>query len=161
MRMQVTHLPSPKHEEISVPNSQILTSAVVNYSSSACERGLILHTTVSIGYETPWRQVEAMLLEAAARTEGLRREPPPFVLQRSLNGFDVTYELNAHCSDVQAMPALYDGLHRSILDVFNERGVQIMTPAYAFDPAEPKIAPAEPGVVPRGGGRERPTSQHG
>ena len=64
-----------------MPNSVILGSEIINYSSMARDRGLILHTTVGIGYETPWRQVEAMLLEAAERTPGLRQGSTPFVLQ--------------------------------------------------------------------------------
>lgn len=143
MRLLVTHLRTPKNEEVVVPNSTILSSEVVNYSSMARERGLILHTTVGIGYETPWRQVEAMLLEAAARTGGLRRAPPPFVLQTELGDFCVTYEINAYCDTPQAMPRLYTELHRNILDVFNEYGVQIMTPAYEADPEQPKVTPRE------------------
>jgi small-conductance mechanosensitive channel len=139
MRLQVTHLRSIKNEEIVVPNSQILTGEIVNYSSLAKTRGLILHTTVGIGYETPWRQVEAMLLMAAARTAGVSAEPRPFVLERALGDFAVTYELNVYCADVSAMLELYAALHRHILDVFNEYGVQIMTPAYERDPPEPKI----------------------
>jgi small-conductance mechanosensitive channel len=143
MRLQVTHLRSPKNEEIVIPNSQILTSEVLNYSSLARTRGLILHTEVGIGYETPWRQVEAMLIQAAERTTGLLMEPRPFVLQRKLADFAVVYELNVYCSDVPAFPQLYSALHRSILDVFNEYGVQIMTPAYQRDPLEPKIVRRE------------------
>ena len=111
--------------------------------SLARERGLILHTTVGIGYETPWRQVEAMLLMAAERTPGLLREPAPFVLQLSLNDFAVTYQLNVYCDQPSEMYRLYTDLHRSVLDVFNEYGVQIMTPAYIADPAEPKVVPRE------------------
>ena len=140
-RLQVTHLRSTKNEEVVIPNSQILGSQVLNYSSMARTRGLILHTEVGIGYETPWRQVEAMLLEAADRTAGLSKEPRPFVLEKRLGDFAVTYELNAYCHDVSAMPQLYAGLHRSVLDVFNEYGVQIMTPAYEGDPPEPKVVP--------------------
>ena len=139
MRLQVTHLRSPKNEEIVIPNSQILGSEVVNYSSLARTRGLILHTEVGIGYETPWRQVEAMLILAAERTPGLATDPPPFVLHKKLGDFAVTYELNVYCTDVPAMMQLYTALHRNILDVFNEYGVQIMTPAYEGDPAEPKL----------------------
>jgi small-conductance mechanosensitive channel len=138
-RLQVTHLRSPKNEEIVIPNSQILGSEVVNYSSLARTQGLILHTEVGIGYETPWRQVEAMLILAAERTSGLSMEPPPFVLHKKLGDFAVTYELNVYCYDVPAMMRLYTALHRSILDVFNEYGVQIMTPAYEDDPDQPKL----------------------
>lgn len=143
MRPQVTHLRSPKNEEVIVPNSVILGSTVINYSSLARERGLILHTNVGIGYEVPWRQVEAMLLMAAERTPGLRTEPPPFVLQKRLGDFAVDYELNAYAENSGAMFPLYSALHRNILDVFNEYGIQIMTPAYEGDPEQPKWVPKE------------------
>jgi small-conductance mechanosensitive channel len=109
----------------------------------AGKQGLILHTTVGIGYETPWRQVEGMLLEAAERTTGLLREPLPFVLHKALGDFCVTYEINAFCADPQAMNRRYTELHRNILDIFNEYGVQIMTPAYEGDPEQPKVVPRE------------------
>ena len=143
MRLQVTHLRSPKNEEVIVPNSTILASKVVNYSSFARQQGLVLHTTVGIGYEVAWRQVEAMLLLAAERTQGLLREPRPFVLEPALGDFAVSYELNAYCGDARQMLALYSELHRNILDVFNEHGVQIMTPAYESDPAQPKLVPPD------------------
>jgi small-conductance mechanosensitive channel len=84
-----------------------------------------------------------MLILAAERTPGLLREPPPFVRQKTLGDFCVTYEINAHCDDPQAMAQLYTDLHRKILDVFNEYGVQIMTPAYEGDPHQPKLVPKE------------------
>jgi small-conductance mechanosensitive channel len=143
VRLMVTHLRSLKNEEIIVPNSLILNSQVINYSSLARQQGLILHTTVGIGYETPWRQVEAMLLMAAERTPGLLRQSPPFVLQQALGDFCVTYELNAYCDEPTAMYRLYTELHRHILDVFNEYNVQIMTPAYERDPEQPKVVPKE------------------
>ena len=140
-RLLVTHLRTPKNEIIIVPNSAILGAEVINFTTLAHERGLILHTTVGIGYETPWRQVEAMLLEAASRTPGLLQEPAPFVLQRALGDFCVTYEINAYCRTPELMLALYSVLHQNILDVFNEYGVQIMTPAYEGDPEQPKVVP--------------------
>ena len=143
VRLQVTHVRTIKNEEIVVPNSQILGASVTNYSSLAQSNGLILHTTVGIGYETPWRQVEAMLVEAARRTPGLRTDPPPFVFQLQLGDFCVTYELNVYCTDPLKMRATYSDLHRHILDVFNEYGVQIMTPAYEGDPEIPKVVPKE------------------
>lgn len=143
IRLMVTHLRTPKNEEVVVPNSTVLSSEVINYSTMAQREGLILHTTVGIGYETPWRQVEAMLLEAAARTSGLLQEPPPFVLQKALGDFCVTYEINAYCAEPKAMNSLYTELHRNILDVFNEYDVQIMTPAYEGDPEQPKVVPKE------------------
>ncbi|MFZ5876574.1 MAG: mechanosensitive ion channel family protein [Nitrospirota bacterium] len=143
IRLQVTHLRTVKNEEIIMPNSKILSTEIVNYSSLARTRGLILHTTVGIGYETPWRQVEEMLRIAAARTPGLLKDPAPFVLQKSLGDFAVVYELNAYCDNAQAGALLYSAMHRNILDVFNEYGVQIMTPAYEGDPEKPKVVPKE------------------
>jgi len=143
MRVLVTHIKTPKNEEVVIPNSSILNGEVTNYSTMAREQGLILHTTVGIGYEVPWRQVEAMLLLAAERTDGLLKEPKPFIRQESLAEFSVNYELNAYCNDASRMLELYTEMHRNIQDVFNENGVQIMTPAYETDPAEPKIVPKE------------------
>jgi small-conductance mechanosensitive channel len=143
IRLLVTHLRTPKNEEIVVPNSEILSNNVINYSTLARNQGLILYTTVGIGYETPWRQVEAMLLAAADRTPGLLKQPPPFVLQKSLGDFAVTYEINVYCDQPQSMGKLYTALHQNILDVFNEYGVQIMTPAYEGDPEQPKVVPKE------------------
>jgi small-conductance mechanosensitive channel len=138
-RLQVTHLRSVKNEELVIPNSLILSSQVLNYSSLARTEGLILHTEVGIGYETPWRQVEALLIAAAERTPGLASEPPPFILEKELGDFAVVYELNVYCRDVHAMGRLYAALHRNILDLFNEFGVQIMTPKYERDPDQPKV----------------------
>jgi small-conductance mechanosensitive channel len=138
-RLQATHIRSIKNEEIIIPNSQILASEVINYSSLSRTQGLILHTEVGIGYNTPWRQVEALLISAAGRTEGVVKEPPPFVREMKLGDFAVTYELNAYCREAQAMGHLYAELHRNVLDAFNEAGIQIMTPAYEGDPSEPKI----------------------
>jgi len=139
IRLQVTHLRTIKNEEVIVPNSTILSGHIVNYSSFARERGLILHTTVGIGYEVPWRQVEAMMKLAAERTPGLLREPQPFVLQKSLGDFSVTYELNVYVDDPHGMAVTYSELHKNVLDAFNEYGVQIMTPAYEGDPDQPKV----------------------
>jgi small-conductance mechanosensitive channel len=138
-----TFMRSAKNEQIVIPNSLVLNAEVINYSTLAAAGGVIVHTTVGIGYETPWRQVEAMLLEAAARTPGLLREPQPFVLQRGLGDFAITYEINVYTDDALAMLRLASALHRNILDIFNEYGVQIMTPAYEGDPDVPKVVPRE------------------
>jgi small-conductance mechanosensitive channel len=148
IKLFVTRIKTPKNEEIIVPNSVVLGSNVVNYSTHAKEKGLILHTTVGIGYETSWRQVEDMLKEAAARTEGILKEPSPFVLQKSLGDFAITYELNAYCNNPLDMMKYYTALHQNILDVFNENNVQIMTPAYEGDPHEPKVVPKDKWFTP-------------
>jgi small-conductance mechanosensitive channel len=143
MRLQGTHVRTLKNEEVVIPSSQILNSHVVNFSSLGAKQGLILHTTVGIGYEVPWRQVHAMLLMAADRTDNVEKEPPPFVNQTSLGDFGVNYEVNVFTRHVHHMNAIYTRLHQNILDVFNEYGVAIMTPAYVADPADAKIVPKD------------------
>lgn len=139
IRLLVTHLRSLKNEDIVIPNSSILNAEITNYSTLASEQGLILHTTVGIGYEVPWRQVEAMLLLAAKNTKGILTEPKPFVLQKSLGDYAVNYELNCYCDDAQQSVALCSALHANIQDVFNEYQIQIMTPSYMADTPEPKM----------------------
>jgi small-conductance mechanosensitive channel len=141
MRQQVTHLKTVKNEVVTIPSSTMLTSQVTNYSALAATSGLILHTSVGIGYDTPWRQVEAMLLVAASRTAGIANDPAPFVLQQELGDFAVVHEINVYCNDAQAMQQTYTELRRNILDVFNEFDVAIMTPAYMADPPQAKMVP--------------------
>ncbi|RPI13496.1 MAG: mechanosensitive ion channel family protein [Lysobacterales bacterium] len=158
MRLQVTHLRNMRNEEIIVPNSEILGSTVINYTSLGRSEGLMITTTVGIGYETPWRQVESMLLLAAERTTGVRREPKSFVLVTQLGDFCVSYDLYAPIEDPGTRMTTLAALNRNVLDVFNEYGVQIMTPAYEGDPAVPKVVPrdqwyAAPAVAPAGSSR--------
>jgi small-conductance mechanosensitive channel len=147
-RLSVTHLKTIKNEDIIVPNSMIVNSHVINYSSFAREKGLILHTTVTIGYDTPWRQVHALLLMGAERTSGVLREPPPFILQKSLDDFYVTYELNVYTDKPLEMIEIYSELHQNVQDAFNEYEVQIMSPSYRFDPDRPKVVPKEKWYAP-------------
>jgi small-conductance mechanosensitive channel len=130
-KLLVTRVKTFKNEEISVPNSSILAAQVTNYSQQARMQGLILHTSITIGYDAPWRQVHDLLLEAAKATPHILQSPPPFVLQTALNDFYVTYELNAFTDHPQTMPAIYSGLHQNIQEKFNEAGVEIMSPHYA------------------------------
>ena len=148
MRLSVTHLKTIKNEDIIVPNSMIVNSHVINYSSFAREKGLILHTTVTIGYDTPWRQVHALLLMGAERTSGVLREPPPFILQTSLDDFYVTYELNVYTDKPLEMIEIYSELHQNVQDAFNEYEVQIMSPSYRFDPDRPKVVPKDKWYAP-------------
>ena len=148
IRMQVTHIRTIKNEEVIVPNSTILNSNIVNYSTYARQNGLIVHTQVTIGYDAPWRQVHALLLMAAGRTPQLLKEPPPFVLQKSLDDFYVTYELNAYLDKPQIMAQAYSILHTNIQDCFNEHGVQIMSPNYVADRPVPAIVPKEKWYAP-------------
>jgi len=148
IRLQLTHIRTVKNEDVIVPNSMILNSQVTNYSSLAREKGLILHTTVTIGYDAAWRQVHTLLLMAAGRTDGLLKEPPPFIFQTSLDDFYVRYELNVYTDAPQNMAQLYSELHKNIQDCFNEYGVQIMSPHYESDPANAKIVPKDKWYAP-------------
>ncbi|PKN13360.1 MAG: mechanosensitive ion channel protein [Deltaproteobacteria bacterium HGW-Deltaproteobacteria-4] len=124
----VTRIRTAKNVDITIPNAMVLGSHIVNYSSSA---RLILHTTITIGYDAPWRQVHELLLAAAASTERILPDPRPFVLQTALNDFYVSYELNATTDAPSAMPVIYSELHKNIQDHFNEAGVEIMSPHYS------------------------------
>jgi small-conductance mechanosensitive channel len=106
-------------------------------------------TGVTIGYDTAWREVEAMLLEAARRTAGVLADPAPRVLQRALSDFYIDYRLVCQASPEtpRARAELLHALHANIVDVFNEHGVQIMSPHYLGDPAEPKLVPPAPARV--------------
>jgi small-conductance mechanosensitive channel len=137
--LQATHLRTIRNEDVIVPNAQLLNGVVVNFSTLATQSGLLVPIVAGIGYETPWRQVEAMLRMAADRTEGIARTTPPFVWALSLGDFAVNYELNVAIADATKLETVRTALVQNVLDVFNEYGVQIMTPAYVHDPEEPKI----------------------
>ncbi len=139
----VTKIRTIKNVEIAVPNSIMLSAHVTNYSAQARLQHLILHTSVTIGYDTPWRQVHALLLRAADRTAGLLKEPKPFILQTALNDFYVTYQLNAFTGKADEMPGTYSDMHQNIQDAFNEYGVQIMSPNYLADRPVPTVVPKE------------------
>jgi small-conductance mechanosensitive channel len=119
-----------KNEEITIPNAIVLNSAVTNYSREAKTHGLILHTSVTIGYDAPWRKVHELLAEAALGTPGVLREPAPFVWQTALNDFYVTYEINAYTAEARDMIDIYAALHARIQDCFYAAGVEIMSPHY-------------------------------
>jgi len=130
-------------EEVSLPNSLIAATPVRNFSRLIENGQFVLHTAVTIGYATPWRQVHAMLLEAAHRTPGVAAEPPPFVVQTALSDFYVEYRVCAHSTRLvpRRRAEAMNNLHANIQDVFNEHGVQIMSPHYFADPAQPQVVP--------------------
>jgi small-conductance mechanosensitive channel len=130
-------------EEISIPNNVVLGTITKNYSRPMIPAASILETSVSIGYNAPWRQVHAMLLEAAARTPELEREPAPEVLQISLSDFYVQYSLRVRLSNQLRRPAVLSALNANVQDVFNEYGVQIMSPHYLADPSAPMVVPKQ------------------
>ena len=141
-------------EEVNVPNAIIGSSTTVNSSRLTEGNALVVHTTVTIGYNTPWRQVHALLMQAAENTSGLRSVPKPFVSQSALSDFYIEYRLCAQVDRPEIRRITLTALHANIQDVFNEFGVQIMSPHYENDPLEkvwvPKeqwfAAPAEEGV---------------
>jgi small-conductance mechanosensitive channel len=126
----VTRLQTIKNVEIVISNGAILSGQILNYSALARARGLILHTSVTIGYDPPWRTVHKLLIEAALSTEGVLRDPPPFVLQTSLNDFHVTYELNAYTDEPNEMDNIHSHLHEAIQDMFNQAGIEILSPSF-------------------------------
>ena len=130
-------------EELTISNATILGSTTKNYSRTVQGAGFVLDTTVTIGYDTPWRQVHALLIEAAGRTEGVSSEPAPQVFQTALNDWYPVYRLVCHATPTEPRPRalLLSALHANIQDVFNAYGVQIMSPQYFEDPKEPKIVP--------------------
>ncbi len=130
-------------EELTLPNSLVLSSVTRNYSRVVKGAGFVIDTVVTIGYDTPWRQVHAMLIEAARRTEGVLRDPPPRVFQTGLSDFYVEYRLvcQAIPTDPRPRAELLSALHANVQDVFNEHGVQIMSPHYLGDPAREKVVP--------------------
>lgn len=132
-------------EELTLPNALILSNVSRNYSRTVKGPGYILDTTVTIGYDTPWRQVHAMLTEAARKTPGVLADPSPQVFQTALSDFYPEYRLVCQAIPMEPCPRaeVMNALHANIQDVFNEYGVQIMSPHYRSDPAEPKVVPRE------------------
>jgi small-conductance mechanosensitive channel len=138
-----TQIETLRHELINIPNAVIASSVTRNYSRLAKDGGVRVATKVTIGYDTPWRQVQAMLLMAADRTASLAKDPAPKVLQTALQDFYVEYTLLVTVPDPSLKYATLSELNAHIQDAFNEHGVQIMSPNYEADPAGPKIVPRE------------------
>lgn len=127
-------------EEITVPNAVVVSNTVRNYSRMAGGNTVVVSTRVTIGYDTSWRQVQALLLAAAATTDGILQQPAPLVLQRALSDFYVEYELQVNIANVLHFLEITSLLYANILDRFNESGVQIMSPHFAFQPKEAVVA---------------------
>ncbi|CAH0169062.1 Small-conductance mechanosensitive channel [Pedobacter sp. Bi27] len=126
----VTRVRTIQNEVVSIPNSTVMNNHTVNFSIEALEKGLIIHTTVTIGYDVPWRQVHELLINAALATELVDAEPKPYVLQTSLDDYYVSYRLNAFTKSPNRQAVIYSALHANIQDQFNQAGVEIMSPHY-------------------------------
>ena len=120
-----------KKELITIPNSTILTSQIVNLSTSNKKGGIVLYSTVTIGYDVPWRKVHEILIDAAKKANYTLETPEPFVLQTSLDDFYVSYQVNVHTDKPILQPKIYSELHQNIQDGFNEAGIEIMSPHYS------------------------------
>jgi len=130
MSMLATHIRTIRNEEVTVPNSVVLGSFVTNFSLQAQDRGIVLHTSVTIGYDAPWRTIHKLLIDAALRTKYILHDPVPFVLQANLQDSYVQYEINAYTDHPLQMPFIYSDLHANIQDSFFEAGVEIMSPIF-------------------------------
>lgn len=126
----VTRVKTPKNEIVTVPNSFVMSSLTTNYSSSAREYGLIIHSDVTFGYEVPWEQVYEIMTRAALATQYIEAEPRPFVLQTKLDDWYVVYQVNAYTLHPEKMALIYSELHQHMQDLFNEAGVEIMSPHF-------------------------------
>ena len=126
----VTRIRTPKNEVVTIPNSFIMSSHTVNFSQSARDYGLIIHSEVSIGYDIPWRKTHQLLIEAALNTPGVMDDPRPFVLETSLQDYYPVYQVNAYIKDANQLAQVYSDLHQNIQDRFNEEGIEIMSPHY-------------------------------
>lgn len=126
----VTRLKILNKEEITIPHSTVINGNVVNYSAIAEQYGLVLHTTITMGHDVPWKQIHKLLETAALQTALIEKEPKPFVLQKSLDDWSVTYELNAYTKAPKKMSKIYSDLHGNILDKFNEVGLEIGSSHY-------------------------------
>ncbi|WP_316824821.1 mechanosensitive ion channel family protein [Pedobacter miscanthi] len=126
----VTRVRTIQNEIVSIPNSTVMNNHTVNFSIEAADKGLIVNTTVTIGYDVPWRQVHQLLIDAALATSLIEAEPKPYVLQTSLDDYYVSYRLNAYTKSPNKQAVIYSGLHANIQDHFNEAGVEIMSPHY-------------------------------
>ncbi len=126
----VTRIRTIQNEIISIPNSTVISNHTINYSSDAPDKGLIIHTTVTIGYDAPWRQVHQLLIDAALDTPMVEKEPLPYVYQTSLDDYYVSYRINAFTKEPNRQAAIYSALHANIQDHFNKAGVEIMSPHY-------------------------------
>ena len=134
----VTRMMTYKNEEITIPNTQILNSQVTNYTTQAQKSDLILYTTVTIGYDTPWTAVHKMLIEAAERSPLISQQKKPFVLQTALNDYHISYQLNAFTENEDKIPGAYSELHQNIQQVFAENRVEIMSPGFTVLRNAPK-----------------------
>ena len=145
----VTRVRTLKNEIITIPNSSVMNSKTLNYSVSAREYGLILYISVTVGYDVPWQTVHDLLLKVALRTDNLLKKQKPFILQNSLDDFDVEYQLNVYTKEADKMATIYSDLRKNAQEVFRQAGVNLLSPRYVVNTnfegsANPKNNDTEP-----------------
>ncbi len=161
----VTRIRTPKNVEVAIPNASVMNDHIVNFSAQAKKSGVLIHTTVTIGYDIPWPQVHELLQEAARRTDQLLDEPAPFVLQTSLDDNYVAYELNAYTHRPSGKQKIASDMHANIQDCFREADIEILSPHYRGnrDGSALTIPPVHPGQggadITRAGGKSEPRSK--
>ena len=124
----VTQIRTPKNVEVTIPNAMVMSNHIINFSGHEEHPYLILHTTVTIGFDVDWRRVHELMIEAAREVEGVEEDPAPFVLQTSLDDFYVHYELNVHTRSTRGMDRVYSELHAKLQDRFHAEGIEIASP---------------------------------
>jgi small-conductance mechanosensitive channel len=135
-----TKLRTMRREEITIPNGVMASSQLVNYTRLAADQGMLLSTTLAVGYGVDWQTVRGLLLDAAAATPGVAADPAPQVLPWALEEFFVRYQLHVRLAPGAGRIAVRAALNERILDTFNAAGVQIMTPHFESQPERPVIA---------------------
>ena len=129
-----TKVRTVRHEEVTIPNAVVVSQTTTDYSRLNDFGGVFTPTSVTIGYDAPWRQVHALLLLAAERTPGLRGDPKPEVVQEALEDFYVRYTLLVCLDSQESRLQTLNTFHAHIQALFNEHGVHILSPNYVFDP---------------------------
>lgn len=143
----VTRIQTLKNVIVSIPNSMVLNNNIINYSKNVGQAGLVVHTTITIGYDVPWQTVSELLIAAASKTDGIVGQPEPFVLQTSLDDNYVSYEVNGWTRKPEELPRIYSNLHANILDEFHGHKVEITSPAFRAN--RDGNASTIPDVIPR------------
>ncbi|MDR2747660.1 MAG: mechanosensitive ion channel family protein, partial [Treponema sp.] len=130
--LMVIRLKTHKNEYVTFPNMMILNSSIVNYhtSSDEDEEGLILNTTITFGYGTPWQTVHEILINAALVTDHVQKKPAPFVLQTAMDDFYAAYQINFYTKEVDLVPRIYSELYQNIQNGFHAAGIDMTAPHF-------------------------------
>ena len=140
--MLITRIRTIKNRIITIPNSLVLASPIINYSIMAENPGIVISTTVTIGYDVPWRKVHTLLMDSAIQTANVLKNPNPFIMQSKLDDYSITYELNAYTNQASNRHFILSELHQHIQDNFNAANIEIMSPQYtAIRKANQSIMP--------------------